>query len=138
MQILLDALLNRHIGEILKAGFKMANAAVVLLTPDEEARVLEPFKLDDDPRYEAELSPQPRPNVLFEAGMAMAHFPERTVLVQVGWIRPFSDIAGIHAIKMNNSIERRRDLAKRLAVAGCEISDLNSSLDWQTEGDFTT
>jgi predicted nucleotide-binding protein len=126
-----------HINEILKAGFKMANAAVVLLTPDEEARVRESFRYEDDPKFEGELSPQPRPNVLFEAGMAMAHFPERTVLVQVGWIRPFSDIAGIHAIKMDNSFERRSDLAQRLRIAGCEIKDLNSSIEWQTVGDFS-
>jgi hypothetical protein len=69
-----------HISEILKAGFAMADAALVLLTPDEEARVREPFRQHDDPEYEGMLSPQPRPNVLFEAGMAMAYFPERTVL----------------------------------------------------------
>lgn len=126
-----------HISEILKAGFKMANAAVVLLTPDEEARVREPFRYEDDFIFEGELSPQPRPNVLFEAGMAMAHFPERTVLLQVGRIRPFSDIAGIHAIKMDNSFEKRRELAQRLRMAGCEINDLNSSIEWQTAGDFS-
>jgi Predicted nucleotide-binding protein containing TIR-like domain len=47
--------------------------------------VLEPFLRADDSLHERELSPQPRANVLFEAGMAMAHFPDRTVLLQVGW-----------------------------------------------------
>jgi predicted nucleotide-binding protein len=75
--------------------------------------------------------------VLFEAGMAMAYFPERTVLVQVGWIRPFSDIAGIHAIRMDNSLENRRDLAQRLKMAGCEIKDLNAGIEWHTAGDFS-
>jgi predicted nucleotide-binding protein len=99
-----------HINEILKAGFKIAHSAVILLTPDDEARVREEFRQPDDPDYERTLSPQPRPNVLFEAGMAMAHFPEKTVLVQVGWSRPFSDIAGIHSIKIDNTLDKRRAL----------------------------
>jgi predicted nucleotide-binding protein len=125
-----------HINEILKVGFKISNSAVVLLTPDDEARAREEFRQLDDPDYERTLSPQPRPNVLFEAGMAMAHFPDRTVLVQVGWSRPFSDIAGIHSIKMDNTLEKRRDLARRLKLAGCEIIDLDSSIEWQTAGNF--
>jgi predicted nucleotide-binding protein len=125
-----------HINEILKAGFRIATSAVVLLTPDDEARVREEFRQEDDPEYERTLSPQPRPNVLFEAGMAMAHFPRRTVLVQVGWSRPFTDIAGIHSIKIDNTLEKRRDLAVRLKMAGCEIVDLNASIEWQTAGDF--
>ena len=126
-----------HINEILSTGFKIAHAAIVLLTPDDEARLREEFRTPDDPAYESDLYPQPRPNVLFEAGMAMAHFPNRTVLVQVGPSRPFSDIAGIHYIKMDNSLAKRKDLAKRLKLAGCEIIDLNSTTGWHTAGDFS-
>lgn len=126
-----------QITEILKVGFKIAHSAVVLLSPDDEARLREEFRTPDDPEYEIKLSPQPRPNVLFEAGMAIASFPDRTVLVQAGWSRPFSDIAGMHMVKIDNSVERRRDLANRLRMAGCEVSDLNMSIDWQTVGDFS-
>ena len=126
-----------HINEILQTGFQIAHAAVVLLTPDDEARLREEFRGRDDAEYESVLYPQPRPNVLFEAGMAMAHFPNRTVLVQVGPSRPFSDIAGIHYIKMDNSLARRTDLAKRLKMAGCGVRDLNSTTEWQTAGDFS-
>jgi predicted nucleotide-binding protein len=126
-----------HINEILRVGFKFANSAVVLLTPDDEARVREEFRMPDDSEYERKLTPQPRQNVLFEAGMAMAYFPDRTVLLQVGSSRPFSDIAGVHLIKLDNSLERRRDFAKRLKMAGCEIVDLNTSIDWQNAGDFS-
>src|ERR1039458_6511214 len=126
-----------HINEILQTGFKIAHAAVVLMTPDDEARLRQEFRAPDDPPYESDLYPQPRPNVLFEAGMAMAHFPNRTVLVQVGPSHPFSDIAGIHYIKMDNSLAKRRDLANRLKMAGCGLIDLNSTTEWQTEGDFS-
>jgi hypothetical protein len=30
----------------------------------------------------------------------------------------------------------RRKVAKRLKLAGCEIIDLDSNIDWQTAGDF--
>jgi hypothetical protein len=69
-------------------------------------------------------------------GMAMAHSPSRTVLVQVGWSRPFTDIAGIHSTKIDNALEKRRDSTGRLKMAGCEIIDLNASIEWQAAGDF--
>ena len=125
-----------HVGEILRTGFGLASAVIVLLTPDDEARLREELRKPDDPEYESALNPQPRPNVLFEAGMAMAHFSNRTVFVQVGSCRPFSDIAGIHFVKMDNSVQKRRDLAKLLKMAGCGINDLDSNGDWQKAGDF--
>jgi len=126
-----------HIDEILRVGFKIAHSAVVLLSPDDEARLREEFLTPDDPEYESKLSPQPRPNVLFEAGMALASFPQRTVLIQAGWSRPFSDIAGMHMVKIDNSVERRREFARRLQMAGCEVRDINMNIDWQTAGDFS-
>jgi predicted nucleotide-binding protein len=76
-------------------------------------------------------------NVIFEAGMAMAWFPNQTVFIQVGTTRPFSDIAGIHHVKMDNSIAKRKDFAQRLKMAGCKIIDLELSIDWQTAGNFS-
>jgi len=66
----------------------------VLFTPDDEARQRDEFHTPHDEAYETELTPQARPNVLFEAGMAMGRDERRTILVQLGKVRPFSDIAG--------------------------------------------
>jgi len=126
-----------HISEILQAGFHIAQAAIVLFTPDDEARLREELRKADDLPYESELHPQPRLNVIFEAGMAMAWFPKQTVFIQVGKSRPFSDIAGIHYVKMDNSIAKRREFAQRLKMAGCKIIDLELSTDWQTAGNFS-
>jgi predicted nucleotide-binding protein len=126
-----------HISEILKAGFRIAQAAIVLFTPDDEARLRAELRKDDDPPWESEFYPQPRLNVIFEAGMAMALFPNQTVFVQVGTSRPFSDIAGIHYVKMDNSVAKRKDFARRLKMAGCKIIDLELSTEWQTAGDFS-
>jgi hypothetical protein len=109
---------------------------VVLFTPDDEARLRDALCGDHEPAYETQLTPQARPNVLFEAGMALARHPDRTVLVQLGELRPFSDIARRHAIRLDNSTAKRQDLAQRLQSAGCPIN--LSGTDWQKAGDLTS
>lgn len=123
------------IAEILDAAFREAVAAVVLFTPDDLARLRGELIKKADPQYERKLTPQPRPNVLFEAGMAMGRNPDATVLVQVGEVRPFSDIAGRHIVNLSNSTESRHELVLKLANAGCNID--TSGTDWLTEGDFS-
>lgn len=122
------------IGEILDVAFSKAQAVVVLLTPDDEARLREPFRSQHDPPYEPRLTGQARPNVLFEAGMAMGRNPDRTVIVELGSVRPFSDIAGRHTVRLSNDTAGRQELAQRLETAGCPV-DLTGR-DWHTEGDF--
>lgn len=123
-----------YIGQALDAAFAMAQAVVVLLTPDDIAYLRPGYASgDDDP--ERVPTPQARPNVLFEAGMAIGRHPERTVLVELGSLRPFSDVAGRHAVRLDNSPPKRNDLANRLKDAGCDVS--TSGSDWLSTGDFT-
>lgn len=122
------------IGEVLDTAFTVASAIVVLLTPDDEARLRQQFLSPTDPSHEVELTPQARANVLFEAGMGMGRDPGRTILVELGNTRPFSDIAGRHVIRLNNSTQRRQEFAQRLSRAGCPV-DL-SGTDWHNAGNF--
>lgn len=123
-----------YIGEILDTAFSQAQAVVVLITPDDEGRLRELFRKIDDPPYETELTPQARLNVIFEAGMAMGRNPDRTILVEFGFLRPFSDIGGRHVIRLDNTIEKRQELAQRLKTARCQVN--LSGTDWHTVGDF--
>lgn len=123
------------IGEILEFAFSSAQAVVVLMTPDDVAQLRAPFRSQHDPPYESQLTGQARPNVLFEAGMAMGRDPNRVVIVELGTVRPFSDIAGRHTIKLDNSAAARQELARRLETAGCHV-DLRGT-DWHREGDLT-
>jgi len=124
-----------YIGEVLDAAFRNAQAVVVLLTPDDEAQLRADLVNPSDSAHETSLMGQARPNVLFEAGMAFASHSDKTVLVQIGEIRPFSDIAGRHVVRMDDSVQRRHELAVKLRIAGCSV-DLDGS-DWQKAGDFT-
>ena len=123
-----------YIGEILDAAFSRAHAVVVLFTPDDEARLKEEFWADSEPSHETELTGQARPNVLFEAGMAMGRFENRTILVELGVLRPFSDVAGRHVLRLDNSTPRRQELAQRLETAGCPVN-LDGTA-WHSAGDF--
>ena len=123
-----------YIGDILNAAFSRAHAVVVLLTPDDEARLKEPWRGKNEPSHEVELLGQARPNVLFEAGMAMGRDEDRTVLVEIGHIRPFSDIAGRHTVRLDNTSQQRQQLASRLKAAGCPVN--LSGTDWHSAGNF--
>ena len=123
-----------YIGEILGAAFSLAQAVVVLLTPDEDARLRQQFWAESEFQYETLAGGQARPNVLFEAGIAMGRNEGRTVLVELGSLRPFSDIAGRHVIRLDNSTQRRQELAQRLRQAGCPVNMEGSA--WHSTGDF--
>lgn len=123
-----------YVGDVLDRAFEMAQAVLILFTPDDEARLRASFRDVSDPAHETELTPQARPNVIFEAGMAMGRNTNRTVLVELGSVRPFSDIGGRHVLRMNNSTMRRQELAERLSAAECAVS--LTGTDWHTAGDF--
>lgn len=124
------------VGEVLDKAFSIAQAVVVLMTPDDEARLRTSFCRTGDPAYESVLTPQPRPNVLYEAGMSLGLFPDRTVIVELGTLRPMSDLFGRHVVRMNNIPSTRQDLAQRLQTAGCSVS--LAGRDWHSAGDFET
>jgi len=123
-----------YVGEVLDVAFSHAQAVVVLFTPDDVAKLRPELCGDEEPEHEINLTPQARANVLFESGMAMARHPNRTIMVEVGKLRPFSDVGGRHTIRMDNSSKKRNELATRLGKAGCPVN--LAGTDWQTTGDL--
>ena len=123
-----------YIGDVLDVAFGQAQAVVVLLTGDNEVRLQKKFWKENESENETKLTPQARPNVLFEAGMAMGRSAKRTILVQIGELRPWSDIGGRHITHLNDTPEKRHELVQKLKSAGCEVDD--SGKDWLTTGDF--
>jgi predicted nucleotide-binding protein len=123
-----------YIGDVLSAAFSQAQAIVVLMTPDDSVVLKKPFQNENDEPYEKTFFGQARPNVLFEAGLAFGHDPKRTVIVQVGKLKPFSDIHGRHIVRLDDSSERRQEVANRLRTAGCAVCTEGS--DWLSVGTF--
>ena len=105
------------------------------MTPDDEARLIEQYRNENEPTYETQFTPQPRQNVLLEAGMALGRNPARTVLIEVGELRPISDIVGRHTVRLNNSVGKRQDIIDRLENAQCAVN-IKGKRDWQTVGNF--
>lgn len=125
-----------YTGHIVENAFQLAHAVIVLLTPDEIAHLHPDFHEARDPTSEREPSSQVRPNVFFEAGMAFATHPHRTVIVEIGETRPFSDFAGRNVIRITNNVDSLNSLAKRLEDSGCPVDRTN--VDWQSLLRFTS
>lgn len=84
-----------------KDGIKKSAVSIVLLTGDDEGRCRKPYHIPADRKNLSEIkfTPQPRMNVVFEAGYSFAcRNDKNVVLVSVNNIRLFSDIDGINRI----------------------------------------
>jgi predicted nucleotide-binding protein len=126
---------NPYTWEIVDLALKEAGAIVALMTPDDEARLLEHLWASSENGLEKQLLSQPRQNVLFEAGVAYGRDPQRTVLIRVGAQRPMSDLAGHHILTLDNSPQSRQAIADALRAAGCPV-DVSGS-GWFESGNFT-
>lgn len=123
-----------YTGQVLDRGIGAASAIVVLLTPDDEGRLRAQYRKANDLAYEREYTGQARQNVLFEAGMALGRNERATILVQIGDLRPFSNVAGRQVVHLSNDPASRRELVRRLGAAGCAVDDADD--DWLRLGNF--
>ncbi|MCZ2807595.1 nucleotide-binding protein [Modestobacter sp. VKM Ac-2983] len=119
---------NPFIGDVVEAGLGMATAAVVLLTPDDEVRLRDELVHDGDGADEKELRYQARPNVYYEAGFADAIGRQRTVMIEIGSVKSFSDASGRHAVRYDGSPSKKKVIAERLKIAGLDVDDAGE--DW--------
>lgn len=125
--------------DVVKRGLSTTQATVILMTLDDVGCLRSHFRGDNEPTHETQLTAKPRQNVIFEAGMAMALRPNKTVLVELGEIQThtISDLAGLHTIRMDNSIEKRKMLVDSLETSGCRVD--KSGKEWADKekgGDF--
>ncbi|MEU6198124.1 nucleotide-binding protein [Streptomyces sp. NPDC047061] len=122
------------LGEVIEKALSQAQAALVLLTPDDVAK-LHPHLLGDrEQPYETQLTGQPRQNVLIELGMALMAYPERTIIVEVGEVRPAADLAGRNVIRFDGSETAVSKIVERLKGAECDLDDTRP--DWRDTSYF--
>ncbi|MGA2454555.1 MAG: TIR domain-containing protein [Solirubrobacteraceae bacterium] len=118
-----------------RAAMDVAQAVVVILTPEERAGLLPELASPDD-TGEVQIRTQPRQNVILEAGMAMGVDQEHTILVELGSVREASDLAGLNRVRLDNTPARRNEFLKRLERIGCEVVDTAEYFDTAHSGDF--
>jgi Predicted nucleotide-binding protein containing TIR-like domain/Clp amino terminal domain, pathogenicity island component len=128
------------IGDAIDIGFDHVRATIVLMTPDDFGQLHPDLHEPGDGAAETSLCGQPRANVLYEAGMAMAKMPLRTTFVEIGGLRPFTNIAGRSVVRMiEDPVDTHIKLKKivgRLKTAGCPVDD--SGTDWLRADRFTS
>jgi hypothetical protein len=124
---------NPYVGDIVEAGLRMAGAAVVILTPDDVVQLRGDLLRDDDGPDEREIRGQARPNVYYEAGIADTLGRERTVIIEIGNVKSFSDAAGRHVVRYDGTPGKRHALAERLRLAGLDVDTQGN--DWLTAGE---
>ncbi|GFH38304.1 nucleotide-binding protein [Streptomyces pacificus] len=123
------------LGEVVEKALSQAQAALVLLTPDDVA-MLHPHLMGfNEQPHEVRLTGQPRQNVLIELGMALMAYPERTIIVQVGQVRPASDLAGRNVVHFDGSEAAVSKIVERLKGAHCDLDDTRP--DWRDISYFT-
>lgn len=127
---------NPIVGNVISQAMESVQGVMVLFSPDEESKVRTKFASTSDKKKGLHLKGfQPRPNVIFEAGLALGAHSDKTVLVQVGTVRDISDIAGKHMVHLSNSFADRKRLADRLSSKLKFKVDLDGTT-WQTIGNF--
>jgi len=116
-----------YTGTLIEKLFENVQAVVVIFTPDDETRLHPDLQGAKEELYETRFTCQARPNVLFEAGRAFGLYPNRTILVEVGELRPISDLIGRHTVRLGSE-KAIQSFANRLKAAGCKIK--TSGTDW--------
>jgi predicted nucleotide-binding protein len=123
-----------YLGDVVAQAVTRARASVVLLTPDDVVRLHSSLRTRRESPAELEFSMQARPNVLVELGMALATYPDRTIILIAGNHRPIADLGGLNYIELDDSPECRQKIALRLKLAGCKVN--RQGEDWLKPGLF--
>jgi predicted nucleotide-binding protein len=122
------------LGEVVRKAPDLAQANLVLLSPDDVVELHSDLFQENDHGYERGRAGQARPNVLFELGLAYMANPERTVIVEVGHLRPVADLAGLNVIRFDGSAMAIKKVIDRLTRAGCPAD--TSGDNWLDPGRF--
>ncbi|MFI5958417.1 TIR domain-containing protein [Cryptosporangium sp. NPDC051539] len=120
--------------DALHEAFRDIQAAIILATPDDCASLHPSLHVDREWEHERLPTGQARPNVLFEAGMAMALYPKRTLMIEIGQLRPFSDFGGLNVVRIDGTAAALQKIATRLYDAGCDVN--RDGTDWLSTDRF--
>ncbi|MFC4055077.1 CATRA conflict system CASPASE/TPR repeat-associated protein [Actinomadura syzygii] len=123
------------LGEVIAHAMPLAQAVVVLMTPEDVVRLHPDLRDPHDDGAENGPVMQARPNVLLELGMALAVHPDRTLILLAGDQRPVTDVGGRNYVRIRRDSGFREKIANRLRLAGCPIAPAGPG--WRSAGDFS-
>jgi predicted nucleotide-binding protein len=126
---------NPYVNDAVAKVMEQAQAIVILLSPDDEAKLKDQFVGKNERQTEGKLLGQARANVIFETGIAVGAHHRKTVMVRAGEVKAFSDVGGMHIPRIGNDAVSRNDLANRLEDLGCKTN--RDGAHWLHAGDFT-
>ncbi|HEX5282030.1 MAG TPA: TIR domain-containing protein [Micropepsaceae bacterium] len=126
---------NPYVNDAVSKIMEQAQAIVVMLSPDDDVHLKPQFVGPTEKATEGRPRGQARPNVIFETGLAIGTHHRKTVIVQVGDVKPFTDIGGMHILRLSGTDASRHELANRLEDLGCKID--RGGDHWLRAGDFT-
>lgn len=124
-----------YLGQVVAMAPHLAQATLVLLSPDDIVELHSELFQGNDQPYERARSAQARPNVYFELGLALMAYPDNTIVVEVGQLRTVADLAGLNVIRFDGSSVAIKKVLDRLRQAGCPADD--SGVDWLEAGRFS-
>jgi predicted nucleotide-binding protein len=126
---------NPYVNDAVTKVMEQAQAIVALLSPDDEVKLKPQFLTRHDPPIERKLSGQARPNVIFETRIAIGTHHRKTLIVVAGQVKSFTDIGGMHILRLTNSADSRHNFLERLEQLGCTVDRVGDH--WLRVGDFT-
>ena len=121
---------NPSLHDVVMRGMTEAQAAIVVVTPDEEVRLSKLLGTNRDlsPRHVA------RANVIYEAGIAAGIDRDRVVFAVFFGAELFSDVGGRLVVHISeDDASMRKALKTRIEACKCQVS---SDGDWLNAGDF--
>src|SRR5580700_2028241 len=124
-----------YLNEVIEAALRVAQAIVLLMTPDNEARLRKGLWDDNATEEEKEYKFYPRQNVVYEAGMAFGLARDRAIIIKPRDVILATDLEGLNYQVFNGDADSRNQLASRLEIAGCTVSRTG---DWLHSGTFPT
>lgn len=124
-----------YLRDVIMQGIAMAQAAVVLMTPDDTVWLHEDLHEPDEDVHEALPAMQARPNVILELGMALATYAERTIVLVAGKHRPMTDLGGLNYVRLTDEDSCLDKIRLRLKTAGCQVSA--DGTDWRARAWFS-
>jgi hypothetical protein len=126
---------NPYVNDAVNKIMERAQAIVVILSPDDLVTLKKQFWTADDGSEERATQGQARPNVIFETGIAVGTHHQKTLIVSCGKLKPFTDIGGMHVLRLTGSAASRQEFRQRLESLGCDV-DRDGDY-WLRAGDFT-